>query len=99
MEKPCLLQHYKRIRPTFRREQDLVLNFTVTGSEYFASWKLRFGEDLTTKDKETRNRLWPHINAARKEGKKAFFVRAKALIDGRELKVEGMKVSGMSTMN
>lgn len=82
MEKPCLLQHYKRIRPTFQREQDLVLNFTVTRSENLTSRKLRFGEDLTTKDKETRNRL----DAARKEGKKAFFVGAKALIDGRELR-------------
>ncbi len=57
------------------------------GSEYLASRKLRFGEDLTTKDKETRNRLWPHIEEARREAKKAYFVGAKAFINGKELKL------------
>ncbi|KAK7945310.1 hypothetical protein WMY93_001038 [Mugilogobius chulae] len=56
------------------------------GSEYMAARKLSFGEDLTEQDKDTRNRLWPHIEAARKQGKRAFFVGAKAIIDGKEFK-------------
>lgn len=43
------------------------------GSKYLSTKRLRFGEDLTAKDKEARHRLWPQIEAARKEGKKAFF--------------------------
>lgn len=61
---------------------------SAKGSEYLMSTKLRFGEDLTIKDKETRNRLWPHIEAARKEGTKAFFIWAKSIIDGKELRPE-----------
>lgn len=51
--------------------------------------KSLFGEDLTSRDKETRNKLWPHIETARKEGKKAFFRGAKAIIDGKELRYDG----------
>lgn len=58
---------------------------TVTTSEDFRSSNLWFGEELTAKDKDTRNRLWPQIEAARKEGKRAFFVGGKAIIDGKEI--------------
>lgn len=58
------------------------------GSEYLSSKRLRFGEDLTAKDKEVRNKLWPQIEAARKEGRKAFFVGIRAIIDGKELRPE-----------
>ncbi|KAK7925150.1 hypothetical protein WMY93_007460 [Mugilogobius chulae] len=56
------------------------------------------GEDLRRKwwtsavprpdflDKETRNALWPLIETARKEGKRAFFVGARAYIDGKLIK-------------
>ncbi|KAK7938426.1 hypothetical protein WMY93_001752 [Mugilogobius chulae] len=43
------------------------------GSEYMAARKLSFGEDLTEQDKDTRNRLWPHIEAARKQGTTSRF--------------------------
>lgn len=49
--------------------------------------KLTFSEELTQKPKETRSRLWPYVDAARKEQKKAFFVGAKAIIDGKEFKI------------
>ncbi|XP_077361976.1 uncharacterized protein LOC144006810 [Festucalex cinctus] len=40
---------------------------------------LRFTEDLT-KERETRERLWPRIKKAREEGKMAYFVGAKGFI-------------------
>lgn len=81
-----------KVRPvitrfTSRSTKELVWK-SAKGSEYIMSRKLRFGEDLTTKNKETRNGLWPHIEAARKEGRKAFFIGAKSIIDGKELRLE-----------
>lgn len=84
-------------RKTAEKVRPVILRFTARstkellwknskGSEYLHSRKLRFAEDLTTKDKDTRNRLWPQIDAARKQGKKAFFVGAKAIIDGKEIR-------------
>ncbi|XP_051980432.1 uncharacterized protein si:ch211-196c10.15 [Xyrauchen texanus] len=51
-------------------------------SEFLKIKKLKFGEDLTTKDKETRTKLWPQIEEARKQGRRAFFVGARAIIEG-----------------
>ena len=56
-------------------------------SEFLKVKKMKFGEDLTTKDKEARNKLWPRIEEARKQGKKAFFVEARAFVDGKEIRV------------
>ncbi|KAK7925134.1 hypothetical protein WMY93_007444 [Mugilogobius chulae] len=56
-------------------------------SDFMSAQKLRLGEDLTDQDKETRNRLWPHVEAARAQGKRAFFVGPKAIIDGKEFKL------------
>ncbi|KAJ8250947.1 hypothetical protein GJAV_G00215170 [Gymnothorax javanicus] len=53
-------------------------------SDYLKDNKLKFGEDLTFKDKEARNKLWPLIAEAHKQGKKAYYVGAKAIIDGKE---------------
>lgn len=71
------------LRFTARSAKELLWK-SLKGSEYLQSRKLRFGEDLM-KDKDTRNRLWPQIEVARKQGKKAFFVCAKAIIDAREV--------------
>lgn len=82
-----------RIRPiitrlTSRATREMVWK-NAKNADYLTSRKIRFGEDLTSRDKETRNKLWPHIEAARKEGKMAFFRGAKAKIDGKELRYEG----------
>ncbi|KAL7393219.1 hypothetical protein ABVT39_008153 [Epinephelus coioides] len=53
---------------------------SAKNSDYLMSTKPRFEEDLTTRDKETRNKLWPHIEAACKEEKKAFFRGIKAIM-------------------
>lgn len=39
------------------------------------------------KFKEAQNKLWPQIDPASKEGKIAFYVGAKAIIDGKEVRV------------
>lgn len=62
---------------------------TAKDSGFFKAKKLKLGEDPTTKDKEMRNKLWPRIDEARKQGEKAFFVGAKAIIDGIEIRVYG----------
>ena len=48
-------------------------------NDYLKKNNLRFKEDLTAFDKEARNRLWPMIERAKKEGKSAYFAGAKAL--------------------
>lgn len=55
-------------------------------SDFLQERRLRFSQDLTTRDKETRALLWPQVEAARKAGIKAFFVGAKAIIDGKVVK-------------
>ena len=62
---------------------------SAKNTDYLTSRKIRFREDLTSRDKETRNKLWPHIETARKEGKKAFFRGTKAIIYGKELRYDG----------
>lgn len=74
------------IRFTTRYTRDKIWKNAKT-SEELTNRRLHFTEDLTTKDKETRNKLWPHVEAARNQGKKAFFVGAKAIIDGKEFKL------------
>lgn len=73
-------------RFTLRSTRDLVWK-SAKGSDFLKANKLKFGEDLTSKDKEARNQLWPQIDRARKEGKKAFYVNgANAMIDGIEVR-------------
>lgn len=55
--------------------------------EFLKNKKLRFGEDLTTMDKDTRNQLWPQVQAARKEGRTAYFVGARAFVEGKEIRL------------
>ncbi|KAI2646074.1 Alpha-xylosidase [Labeo rohita] len=77
-----------KIRPvvlsfTDRSTKDLLLEASKT--EYHRYSNFKFEKELTAKDKAKRQRLWPKIEAARKEGKKAFFVGAKVIIDGKEI--------------
>lgn len=48
---------------------------------------VRFVEDLTREDRNARAALWPQIEKARKEGKKAFFRGAHGYIEGRQISV------------
>lgn len=47
--------------------------------------KLRFVEDLPQPVKEARLKLWHLVNRARSEGKSAYFVGARAFVDGKEI--------------
>ncbi len=67
-----------------RSTKELLLTASYS-SKYLFSSPLQFKDVLTAGDIKTRNRLWPLIEAARKEGKKAFFIGAKALIDGKKI--------------
>lgn len=49
--------------------------------------KVRILEDLTQSTKEARNKLWPLVEQARKEGKKAGFRGALAVINGKRISV------------
>ncbi|KAI2655616.1 Orotidine 5'-phosphate decarboxylase [Labeo rohita] len=56
------------------------------GNDFLKKNKMYFKEDLTIKDRAAQNLLWPSIDKARKEGKRAFFVGIKAIVDGKEIK-------------
>ncbi|CAL8292630.1 unnamed protein product [Arctogadus glacialis] len=71
------------IRFTNRFTRDLLWKTTKT-CEYLTKNKLRFAEDLTFADKTLRDKLWPIIEAAKKEGEKAHFAGVRVIIDGKE---------------
>ncbi len=58
---------------------------TYKRSEHHLFWKLWFGKELTAKQKDMRKKLWPIIEAARKEGKRAFFAGATPIVDGKDI--------------
>ncbi|KAI2661030.1 Para-Rep C10 [Labeo rohita] len=48
---------------------------------------LKFVKDLTREDRNAQAALWPQIEQARKEGKKAFFRGPHGFIEGRRINV------------
>lgn len=56
-------------------------------SELLKQKKIRILEDLTQEDKEARNKLWPLVEKARREGKKAGFNGPVAFINGKRISV------------
>lgn len=70
------------IRFVRRSTRDLVWR-QAKHSDYLRNHKLRFTEDLTQADRMLRMKLWPLVEAARKEGKRAFFVGGRAFVDGK----------------
>lgn len=46
---------------------------------------VRFTDDLTTADKQSREALWPRIQEARKEGKKPYFRGPYGFINGKRI--------------
>lgn len=55
-------------------------------SSFLTDNKLRFTEDLTAADKALREKLWPLIDAAKKEGKRAHFAGVRVIIEGMEIR-------------
>lgn len=54
-------------------------------STYLKGNNLKLAEDLSPDDRARRNRLWPSVEAARKENKLAFFVGGRAFVEGKEI--------------
>lgn len=46
---------------------------------------LKFAEDLSKEDRERRSKLWPIIEKARNENKKAYYVGCRGFINGTEV--------------
>lgn len=84
------------IRFTNRSTRDLLWK-TAKKREHLKNNKLRFAEDLTADDKAIRNKLWPMIEAAKKEGKRAHFAGTRVIIDGKEVHPEQLDRSQMDT--
>ncbi len=74
------------IRFISRSERDLVWKLSKANN-LLSIKHLRFKEDLTAADKEACKKLWPLVEKARKEGKRAHFVGNKAYVDNKEVRV------------
>lgn len=54
-------------------------------STYLRENGLRFREDLCKTDRESRMKLWPLVEQARKAGKIAYFVAGRAFVDKKKI--------------
>lgn len=54
-------------------------------SAYLRENGLRFREDLCKADRESRMKLWPLVDEARKAGKIAYFVAGRAFVEKKEI--------------
>nr|XP_054593132.1 uncharacterized protein si:ch211-196c10.15 [Nothobranchius furzeri] len=69
---------------TIRHFRDIIWK-AAKRSDYLKTRKLHFKEDLSPEDRERRNQLWPQVEKARKEGKIAYFVGARAFVNRKEI--------------
>lgn len=46
---------------------------------------IQFREDFSKEDREPRTKLWPKVEKARRNGKKAFLKEGYAIIDGQRI--------------
>ncbi|RXN32808.1 hypothetical protein ROHU_016050 [Labeo rohita] len=58
---------------------------TAKKSQFLKDNNLRFVEDLTALDRERRKSLWPKVREARAAGKTAYYIGARAFIEGAEI--------------
>ncbi|KAA0705276.1 hypothetical protein E1301_Tti009859 [Triplophysa tibetana] len=54
-------------------------------SVFLRNNNLKIAEDLSPSDRERRNKLWPLVDKARRENKRAYFVGGRAFVDGTEI--------------
>lgn len=54
-------------------------------ADFLTKNRLKITEDLSSADRAKRLKLWPIIEKARKENKRAFFVGGRAFVDGTEI--------------
>ncbi|CAL8343228.1 unnamed protein product [Merluccius merluccius] len=67
-----------------RRIRDAVWK-SARGCKFLRNNRLRLTEALSPEDRLAREKLWPLVEKARKEGKKASFLGPYALIDGKKI--------------
>lgn len=72
------------IRFVARRQRDIIW-MEAKSSLYLRENGLSIKESLSKADIESRNKLWPLVQAARKEGKKAGFSGAFAVINNKRI--------------
>ncbi|KAL0185667.1 hypothetical protein M9458_017337, partial [Cirrhinus mrigala] len=54
-------------------------------ADFLTENRLKITEDLSLADRARRSKLWPAVEKARKENKRAFFVGGRAFVDGTEI--------------
>nr|XP_055030428.1 uncharacterized protein LOC129419334 [Misgurnus anguillicaudatus] len=59
-------------------------------SEVLKQKGIKITEDLTQRAREARNKLWPLVSQARKDGKRAGFKGSFAVIDGKKISADNM---------
>lgn len=59
-------------------------------SEVLKQKGIKITEDLTQRAREARNKLWPLVSQARKDGKRAGFKGSFAIIDGKKISADNM---------
>ncbi|KAL0153160.1 hypothetical protein M9458_051531 [Cirrhinus mrigala] len=59
-------------------------------SEVLRQKGIKITEDLTQRTREARNKLWPLVSQARREGKRAGFKGSFAIIDGKKITADNM---------
>ncbi|XP_016343616.1 uncharacterized protein LOC107689943 [Sinocyclocheilus anshuiensis] len=72
------------VRFAVRRYREAVWK-AAKNSPFLRDHGLRFTEDLTKEDRDSRQKLWPLIKKAREEGKSAYLAGGRGFIDGVEL--------------
>lgn len=76
--RPVILQFTSRVH------HDAIWR-AARNNAYLRDNKLRFTEDFCEEDRERRKKLWPLIKSARDAGKKAYYVGARAFVEGKEI--------------
>lgn len=69
---------------TSRFQRDAVWR-AAKESVFLRNNNLKMSEDLSPADRERRNKLWPAVEKARKENKRAYFVGGRAFVEGVEI--------------
>lgn len=59
-------------------------------SEVLKQKGIKITEDLTQRARDARNKLWPLVSQARKDGKRAGFKGSAAIIDGKKITADNM---------
>lgn len=76
--RPILIQFISRVT------RDSLWKAAKT-SQFLKDNHWKFAEDLSNEDRERRNKLWPIIEKARSEGKKAYYVGCRGFVNGTEI--------------